>query len=108
KNISPPSEQGFNQSGTPLQIETFGKRLVIFFSFFEPDAVGRIPIARFLAPQRFIGIAFNLVANQAEQTLKCLSQSIGVLNIPVLLTSLRGENVSCLRSVHETGQLCRE
>src|SRR5215472_8253997 len=48
QNVGPPSEQDFDKCGAPLQVKTFRQRLVVFFSFFQPGAVGCILVTRLL------------------------------------------------------------
>jgi hypothetical protein len=48
QNVGPPSEQDFDKRGASLQVKTFRQRLVVFFSFFQPGAVGCIPVTHLL------------------------------------------------------------
>src|SRR5439155_26781617 len=82
KNISPPGEQCLNQSRAPLQVKTFGERLVVSFSFFQPRAVSRILVTRLFLFQRLIGFALHFLTHFAEQALKSLGKPIGELDRP--------------------------
>src|SRR5262245_37523331 len=82
KNVRPPCEQRFNQRGAPLLVTAFRQRLVVFFSFFQPVAVGCIPVTRWLLLSRLISFVLHFLTHRSQQLLQFLTMSIAKLHGP--------------------------